>query len=288
MAPADLVRLIALAALWGASFLFMRIAAPSLGAIVTAEVRVLLAGILLYAYAVRLGEPVGLRKHWRPYLSIGAISSAIPFALYSYSAMHSPAGLNAIINATSPLYSAIAAAVFLGDRMTAVRLGAIVIGAAGVWVLAGDFTMIESPHAPWALAAALVAALCYGLSGVYTKLTAPPVSPIVMTAGTQLGAALLLAPLLPVMPIPGPITMVAVSAAVALSICASAVGYVLYFQLLRNVGPVRAIYVTFLIPVFGVFWGVVFLDEQISARAVAGGVLILIAVWLETRMNRTR
>ncbi|MFN0301196.1 MAG: DMT family transporter [Burkholderiales bacterium] len=288
MSTADLIRLIVLAALWGASFLFMRIAAPSLGAIVTAEIRVLLAGIILYVYALRLGEPVGLRAHWVPYVLIGGIGSAIPFALYSYSAMHSPAGLNAIINATSPLYSAIAAALFLGDRMTTVRMVAIVIGAAGVWVLAGDFAVIESAHAPWALAAALGAALCYGLSGVYTKLTAPAVSPLVMAAGTQLGAALILAPLLPVVPIPGPITMVAVSAAVALSICASVVGYVMYFQLLRDVGPVRAIYVTFLIPVFGVFWGVVFLDEQISARALAGGALILVAVWLETRMNRQR
>ncbi len=275
-----------LAALWGASFLFMRIAAPSLGAIVTAEIRVLLAGIVLFAYATRLGEQFGLRANWVPYLLIGAISSAVPFALYSYSAMHSPAGLNAIINASSPLYSAIAAALFLGDRMTVVRIVAIVIGAAGVWVLAGDFTVIDSPHAPFALAAALGAALCYGLSGVYTKLTAPAVSPLVMAGGTQLGAALILAPLLPVAPIPGPITMAAVSAAVALSICASVIGYVLYFQLLRNVGPVRAIYVTFLIPVFGVFWGVVFLGEEISARALAGGALILIAVWLETRMKR--
>ena len=286
MSAADLARMVTIAALWGASFMFLRIAAPNLGAILSAEIRLVVAGVILYVYARWTREQIGLKQHaWR-YFVIGAVGSSVPFALYGFAAMHLPAGLNAIINATSPLYAAIGAALLFGDRLTAVRIAAIIVGAIGVWVLAGDVVVADSPYAVWALFAALGAAFCYGFGGIVTTLYGPKVSPIVMAGASQLYSALLIAPLLPIVEIPGPITLTAVSAAVALSILASVFGYVMYFQLLEKVGPVRTLYVTFLIPVFGVFWGVVILDEQVTTRALAGGALILVAVWLETRMNR--
>jgi drug/metabolite transporter (DMT)-like permease len=288
MAPADLLRLVTIAALWGASFMFLRIAAPNLGAILSAEIRLVVAGVILYVYALATRQPIGLKQHAWPYFVIGAVGSGVPFALYGFASMYLSAGLNSIINATSPLYGAIGAAIFLGDRITPVRIAAIIVGALGVWVLAGDVVVADSPYAIWALLAALGAALCYGFGGIVTKLYGPKVSPLVMAGASQLYSALLIAPLFAVTEIPGPITVTAVSAAVALSILASVFGYVLYFQLLQNVGPVRTLYVTFLIPVFGVFWGVVILGEQVTTRAIAGGALILVAVWLETRMNRKR
>jgi len=283
MRPVDWLRLVTLAALWGGAFMFMRVASPALGALLTAEIRVGLAGLVLGAYGLLIREEIGLFRHAGRYLFIGVVSSAIPFALYAFSAAHSGAGLNAIINATSPLYGAIAASIFLRDRLTGSRVLAILVGACGVWILAGDFITLDSPLAGWALAAALTAALCYGLAGVFAKLYAPKVSPLAMTVGTQLMAAVFLLPLLPAGEVPGPVTWIALGAAAALAIVASVFGYLLYFALLRDVGPVRTLYVTFLIPVFGIFWGVTILGESIGPRAIMGGALILVAVWLETR-----
>ena len=135
MSAADLARTVALAALWGAAFLFFRIAAPSLGAILTAEIRVAVAAVVLGLYAALRSERLAFRSNWRAYLAIGAVSSATPFALFSFASMHVPAGLNAIMNGMSPLFGALVAAVVLGDRLTPRRIIALLMGLAGIVVL---------------------------------------------------------------------------------------------------------------------------------------------------------
>lgn len=283
MAPADLARTFALAALWGAAFLFFRIAAPGLGAILTAEIRVAVAAVVLGLYAAIRGERLALRGNWRAYLVIGAVSSATPFALFSFASMHLPAGLNAIMNGTSPLFGALVAAIVLGDRLTPRRIFALLMGLAGIAVLSGDPALDTGPMTLWAIGAGMAAALCYALAGVWTKLLAANISPLAMSVGTQTMAALLLAPLVPVFPAPGPITAATIAGAVALGVLCSGFGYLLYFRLIRDVGPVRTLLVTFLIPVFGVLWGALFLGERVTAQMVLGGLIVLLAIWLETR-----
>ncbi len=286
MAPADLARTVALSALWGAAFLFFRIAAPSLGAILTAEIRVAVAAIALALYAALIGERLAFRQNWRAYLAIGAVSSAAPFSLFSFASMHVPAGLNAIMNGTSPLFGALVAALLLRDRLTPRRIVALLLGLTGIIVLTGDPTINTGPMTLWAIAAGMTAALCYAFAGVWTKLLAANISPLAMSVGTQTAATLILIPLVPIFPAPGPITRVALSAAVALGVLCSGFGYLLYFRLIRNVGPVRTLLVTFLIPVFGVLWGALFLGERVTAQMVLGGVIVLLAIWLETRPRR--
>ena len=286
MALADLARLVTLAALWGGAFILFKIAAPVLGALLTAELRVAFGWIALTIYALVVGERVALRERWKGYLIIGLVSSALPFSLVSFSSMHLSAGLNAIINGASPLFGAIAAALLLGDRLTFKRVAALALGMLGIVVLVGDPAIGAGPMIGWALAAALASALCYGFAGVLTKLVAADTPPIAMSAGTQLAATLALIPLLPLAPPPGPITISALAATVAMGVFCSGFGYVLYFKLLANIGPVRTLLVTFLIPVFGVIFGVIFLGESITWRTIAGGAIVLLAVWIETRGRR--
>jgi drug/metabolite transporter (DMT)-like permease len=283
MAPADLARMFALAALWGSAFLFLKLAAPGLGAILTAELRVLIAGVVLGAYALAIGERIAFAQHARVFVVIGAITSAIPFTLYAFSAIHIPAGMNAILNGMSPMFGAIAAALLLRDPLTVRRVGALLLGFCGILVLVGDPAIAAGPMTNWAILAGLLGALSYGFASVGTKLMAPAIAPLTMAVGTQLTAAAMLAPFLLIAPAPGPITLGALLAATALGVLCSGIGYILYFQLIRNVGPVKLLLVTFLIPVFGVLWGVVFLGEHVGLRTLIGGGIVLAAIGLESR-----
>jgi drug/metabolite transporter (DMT)-like permease len=275
--PADTARLIALAAIWGAAFIFMRVAAPVLGAAWTAELRVLLGGLALLAWFRLAGFDPGLRAHWRSYLVVGAVGIAAPFALYSFAAMHAPASVLAIVNATSPIFGLAWGALFGLDRVT----GPKALGLAGVVLIARPSGVSESPLFAWA--AALGACCLYGVVGVLIKHFAAGVAPRAMAVGNQLAAAVVLIALLPFFPplaVPSALVLANVA---ALALLASGVAFVLYFRLIADVGATRALTVTYLIPLFGIFWGWLFLGEALPAAALAGGVLILGGTMLVTR-----
>ena len=169
MKAADYARLIALAAIWGASFIFTRVVAPALGAIWTAELRVLLGGAALLAWFRLAGHDAGLSRHWRYYLAVGTVNSALPFALYAYAAIHLPASLLAIVNATSPMFGMLFGALFGSERATLKKLAGLALGAAGVALIAqpGGLHAGAAFYAP--IAAALGACAGYGLTGVLVR-----------------------------------------------------------------------------------------------------------------------
>ena len=283
MSPADYVRLVALAAIWGGSFIFMRVAAPVLGAAWTAELRVLLGGLALLAWLRIAGFDPCLRAHWRSYLAVGAIGIAAPFALYAFAAMHAPASLLAIVNATAPIFGLAWGALFRDERVTVRKATGLALGVAGVALIARPAGLAENPLFGWAVAAALGACCLYGVVGVLIKRVAAGVSPRAMAAGNQLAAAVVLIPLLPfVPPLVVPSALV-IANVVALALLASGVAFILYFRLIADVGATRALTVTYLIPLFGILWGALFLGEALPAAALAGGVLILAGTVLVTR-----
>ena len=191
MKPGDLGALLLLSALWGGSFLFIRVAAPVLGPLALAEARVGLAGLALLLYAVTTRRLPDLRARWRPLLVIGVINSALPFALIMAAELRLSASLAAILNATSPLFGALVAATWLGEALPARKISGLVLGATGVAVLIGG--------------ASLLAALCYGCAAAYTKARAPGLPPLALAVGSQLGASLVLLPLVPLArPVLGP------------------------------------------------------------------------------------
>jgi drug/metabolite transporter (DMT)-like permease len=283
MKTADYARLLLLAALWGGAFIFLRIAAPVLGAPWTAEIRVLLGGLALLAWYRLTGADIGLRRHARAYLVLGAAIIALPFLLYAFAAAYAPASLLAIVNATSPMFGIVWSAAFGDERLTARRLAGLILGAAGVALIVGPVQVRADASFHWAVAAALAAACAYGATGVLMKRVGTGVSPHGMAAGNQLAAAMVLLPLLPFAPPQAFPSALVLASVLALALLASGVAFVLYFRLISDVGATRALTVTYLIPLFGVFWGWSFLGEALPASALAGGILILAGTVLVTR-----
>jgi drug/metabolite transporter (DMT)-like permease len=283
MRPADYGRLVALAAIWGASFIFTRVAAPSLGAIWTAELRVLLGGLALLAWLRVAGFDAGLRRHWRYYLAVGTVNSAIPFALYAYAAIHLPASLLSIVNATSPMFGMLFGALFATERVTLRKLAGLALGAAGVALVAQPEGLQAGTAFYAPIAAALGACAGYGLTGVLVRRWGQGVPSRGVAAGQQLAAAAVLAPLLLIAPLPAPPSALVVGNVLAVALLASAVAFLIYFRLIADVGATRALTVTFLIPPFGVLWGWLFLGEALPAGMLAGGVLIVTGTVLVTR-----
>jgi drug/metabolite transporter (DMT)-like permease len=280
MRSADLIRLLTLAAIWGASFLFMRIVAPVLGALWTAETRVALAGLAMLLVLAVLRRPLRLRANWRQYLVLGALNSALPFALYAYAALTLPAGYSAILNATSPLWGALVGAALLGERLTPRKLAGIAAGVAGVALLVRLGPAALTPQVLLSALACVTAALCYGIAGAYSKKKSAGIAPPLMATGSQLGAALVLLPFLPLAPVRAEVTPTVLLFAALLALLCSAVAYFIYFRLVADLGPTKALTVTFLIPLFALLWGTLFLGEEIGLGTVAGCVLVVLATWL--------
>jgi drug/metabolite transporter (DMT)-like permease len=279
----DFGELVLLAALWGASFLFMRLGAHEFGPVALAAVRVGLASAMLIPLLASRGQLAELRTHWKGLLFVGALNSAIPFALFSFAALSITAGLSSIVNATTPLWTAVVAFVWLRQGLTPLRVLGLVIGFAGVAFLAWDKASFKpgADHSGlWAVLACAAATFCYGVAANATKRYLSGASPLAVATGSQFAATLMLAlPAVWFWPAEMPGT-IAWSSALALAALCTALAYILYFRLMSRVGPTNAVSVTFLIPLFAILWGAIFLQEAITAQMVAGGAIVLVGIAL--------
>lgn len=283
MRPSDYARLFALAAIWGGSFIFQRIASPVLGAALTAEGRLLIAGAVLAAWFHLTGFDPQWRRYGRQYVAVGVVNMALPSLLYAYAMIYIPASLAAILNSTSPIFGALFAALFLGERFTLRKALGCAAGALGVALVARPDGFAATPMFGVAVAACLAACLCYGYTGVVLRRYAAGTPSRGIAVGSQLAGAVLLLPLLPFSPPVSEPTVFVVSNLVALALLGNALGMVLYFRLIADVGATRALTVTYLMPAFALLWGTLFLGEVLSASALAGAVLILAGTALVTR-----
>ena len=280
---ADAARLLVLAALWGGSFAFMRIAVAGLGPMWLATSRVTLAFLALFALALARGDVPALRERWRDYLVIGILNTALPFSLFSYAVQYIAASTASILNATSPFFATIIAALWLGDRVTPAKVAGMTLGIVGVALLVGWQPEPLSAEKLIALSACLVGALCYGIASVYAKVRLAGLPSFAIALYSQLTAMIVLVPALPFVLPPVTVTPLVAANVLALAVASTAVAYLLYFKLIANIGPARALTVTFLIPLFGVLWGFLFLDEKIGANTLAACALIVCGTWLAVR-----
>jgi drug/metabolite transporter (DMT)-like permease len=271
----DTARLVALAAIWGGSFIFIRVLAPVLGPVLTAESRVLIAGVALVAYFRAIGFDAELGRFWRQYLVIGIVNSAIPFLLFAFAALYLPASYSAILNSATPSFAVLLSAAFLDERLTLPKMGGLVAGAAGVTLVSKAGPVVPDAMFGLALVACLGAAFCYALAGIYVKKHAASAKPMAIAGWSQIFAAAALLPAVPFAPPPGTITAGVIGNALALALLCSAVAYLLYYRLIADVGPTRATTVTFLIPLFGMVWGALLLGEIITPAMIAGCALIV-------------
>lgn len=280
----DLAELLLLGALWGASFPFMRVAAPELSPLPLIEVRLGLAAlVLLPIVAVRSGLPA-FKPVWRPVAFVGVTNSMVPFCLFAFGALHLTSGMLAILNATAPLWTAIIAWVWLREKLTNWRIAGLVIGFLGVALLMGDRAAMKTDMAAWAMLACLAAALCYGVAGNYTRRHLTGVDPLLVAAGSQVAAALVLLPFALATWPATPVSTKAWLATLALALASTALAYALYFRLIARLGISRAITVTYLIPAFGMLWGNLFLDEPFTLPMLGGCLVILVGIALATGM----
>ena len=275
MPAKSLALLIALAALWGGSFVFMRYAVPAMGPVPLTFVRVTLAALVLFALAAARRNLPDLRSRWRGLAVVGLVNSALPFVLFCFAEQTLAASTAGILTATSPLFGAIAAAIWLGEPLTLRKIRGMTLGLTGVALLVGLQPEPLTFATGFAVAACLTAALCYGLAGVYAKKRMHGMPSAALACGSQLSAAIILIPVLPFASVPGPVTSWVVFNVVALAVASTAIAYLIYFRLIADIGPSRALTVTFLIPLFGVLWGYLFLGEAITANMLAGGALIV-------------
>jgi len=292
MDPIELAQLLFLAAVWGGSFLFIRIGVTDFGVAPLIAVRVgvgalFLLGVLFWRRPVR--ESIGvLRERAWPLLVVGVLNSAAPFCLFAWAELTLSAGVTSVINATTPLWGAVVAYLWLKDRLSHARIVGLVIGFVGVIALVGDQILTHagdgasSFSTATAAAAALLAALLYGVAASYTKRHLTGVDPLTVAAGTMAGATIVLVPFAAMTWPSTPISTGAWGSVLALGVLCTGVAYLLYFRLIAAIGPARTITVTFVIPVFGILWGALFLGERVSAGMALACATILVGTALAT------
>ena len=275
MRGADFARLLALAVIWSGSFVFVRVLAPVLGPVWVATSRVLVAGVALTVAFALLRRHLDVRRHWRAYLFVGLLNSALPFLLFAFAALTLPSSYLVILNSALPLFGAIASALWLAEPLDAAKVAGLCAGGAGVLLVSRAGPIVPDPAVALAVAASLGAVLCYALAGVWIKRRGRGLPPIAMAGWSQLLGGLALLPIALASPVHGAITTTIVVNVLLLALLGSAIAYVLYFRLIADVGPTRAMTVTFLMPAFGMLWGWLFLDETITVPMLAGAALIV-------------
>jgi len=292
MKPRDLVDLMLLAALWGGSFMFMRVAAPEFGPVALALVRVAVAAVFLLSALAWLGRLGGLRARAVPLAVVGTINSALPFVLFAYATLTLTAGAAAVMNATTPMWGALIAWLWLREPLGAARAAGLAVGFAGVVLLAGGgagaCTGAKAGTQAAATAAALAAAASYGVAASYARRRLADADPLLIAAGSQVAATLVLAPLAALFWPPQPMSGFAWASAVVMGVASTGWAYVLYFRLIGRVGPARAMTVTYLVPLFAVLWGALLLGERPTAAMLAGGLVVLAGTAIATGVIRPR
>lgn len=271
--------LLMLAALWGASFLFIRIGVSELKPVVLIEFRVLIAAIALLIIAAASRQKIEIFHKWWQYLILGAANAAIPFTLISLAELNLSASLAAILNATTPMFTAVVAWLWTKDAFTIKKFFGVILGIVGVGILMG-FQMGGGTHVLTSALWSLLAALFYGIAGVFTGQAFKGENPMNMAIGQQLGATIVLIPFA-ALSFPHHVPSSGVMFSVlGLAILCTAIAYLLFFALIHSVGPVKTLTVTFLVPVFGIIWGYVFLRENVTLSLLFGLVIILSSVAL--------
>ena len=275
------MQLIILAAVWGSSFLFMRIASPEFGPISLISLRLFISAIALFPFLLFRKETAIVLANWPKFLWAGLNTTAIPFTLFSYVTLSLTAGNTSLLNGTVPMFSAIIAWFWLKEKLSVVGIIGLVMGFLGVFILAspegGDSKVLWFP-----VLAALVASASYGYGSCFSRLHMQGFSSITIASGTQFFAAIFMLPFgLFFWPETSP-SMLSWLSVLSLGMVSTAFSLIFFFRLLQQIGVANTVSVAYLIPVFGILWGYLFLDEVVTPGVLIGGVGIFIGIALTT------
>ncbi len=277
-------QLLALSALWGASFMLIRIASPLLGPNVLAAVRIGLATLTLAVLMRAMCHRWPL-EHWRELALLGALAVAVPFSLFSWAALQLPAGYSALLNSTAVVFGIFSAAWLKEDTLSLPKLLGCLLGFAGVALIVGLGPVQPTPAVVWAAVACTVGAAGYGISTPLMKRALTRMQPLEIAAGIHATSLVML--------LPGAVwswpqaqfTPTAALAVLVMGVVTSGLAYWMHIRIMVHVSPVAAMSPIFLVPVFGVTWGNLVLGEQLSTGIYAGGALVLLASALITGFN---
>jgi len=276
----DLLDLLVLAAVWGGSFLFMRIAVPEFGPAALIELRVGLAALFLLPAALWRGKLPLIARHWRALLAVGAFNAALPFLLFAYAAQSLGAGFLSVANAVTPVWGAVIGWLWLKDRLPRMRALGLLISVSGIVVLVWDKLNFGDGGSGLAVLAAISAPIFYGIAANWTKRYLTGVDALANATGSMVAASLLLLPLAILAWPEQPVSLKAWQAIAVLAVVCTGAAYIVFFRLIANVGPTGAVSVTFLVPIFGLLWGAWFLGEALTPSILAGAAIILVGTAL--------
>ena len=284
MRTRDTIDLIGLGLVWGASFLFMRIAGPEFGVFALVEIRLLIASLVLLPLLLVRRQGKDLSANWLTLGFIGVHNTAVPFLLFTWATLFLSAGTSAILNATAPIFAAVIAWAWLGEKLNLSRGVGLLVGTIGVWLLVRNKVDASMGDTTLAVIAALGGSFLYGIGGNFTRRYASQVKPLAVATGSQIGAAVFLLPVAILTWPDSAISSKAWIAAITMGLFSTALAYILYFRLIANVGPTKAITVTYLIPLFAMLLGALVIDESITTSMVIGCAVILLGTSLATGM----
>ncbi|EOH0513858.1 DMT family transporter [Vibrio fluvialis] len=284
MPVASFLQLLGLAAIWGGSFLFLRIAAHSFGPAYLIEARVGFAALSLLLIGLYLKKSLPFRQHWQHFMILGLFNSALPFLLFAYAAQTLNVSTLSILNSTAPIWGAVIGYVWHKTPLSPKAIAGLLIGVAGVSVIVGLDHSLIGTDAGLPIVAATMAAFCYGIATNYTK-NAPAISSFDNSHGSMWAASLWVLPLLPFIPMREAPSGTEVLSVLTLGIICTGLAYLLYFRLVKEIGPSPTLSVTFLIPVFGILWGYLVLGETIGLNTVLGTALVLTGTMMVTNFS---
>lgn len=286
MQTREYVLLFLLGAIWGLSYVFIRVAAPLFGPALLMGLRVAIASGVTAAYITATGRArtalPSFRTKGRQYLVMGFLNAALPFTLIAASELILNASYAAIINSTTPVFSALTSAAWLGRPLTIRVIGGIAIGMVGVAVAVGGAPFALGPLLFGAIALSLTASVSYGVGAYYAHRHTADIAPVTASLGQTLAATVLLVPFAAVEVPTARWTLPGTYSLVGLAVLSTFVAYLLYFRILQTAGPTETLTVTFLIPIFGVIWGHFLLGEPIGVGTVAGLAVVLVGIALVT------
>ena len=294
MAPLDVARLTFLAAIWGCSFIFLRIIVPEVGPLMTALLRMSLASIALLGFAFLIRTNMAWRQNFKAYAAVGLFATVVPFTCFSFASLYLPAAYSALLNATAPLFGALFSVLWLAEKVSLRKLAGLAMGVLGVGVLVGAGALALNASVLLAAAACLAAAASYAVSSIIVKITGHAkhgatghIDPIAMATGSMVAGALIMLPALPfILPQSLP-SMPAIGSILGLSLLSSGVAQAMFIPLIVRIGPTRAMSVAFMIPPFGMLWGFVFLNEAVTLSTLIGGLIVLVAMALVLSSKHT-
>lgn len=270
--------------MWSLQYLFLRVAVPAFGTAAVAEGRALFAALFLVPWVAWVArQRIAPLERWKDHFAVALVNNVAPFVCFAWAASVLPAGYLAVINGMVPLWAAIIAAPVLKERLGAARVAGFALGIAGVALIVNLGPVEMGWKTVLAALAGIAGAAFWGWAGVMIKQRSGRLPPMGLAAGSIAFAALLMAPLWAAAPSPQQWTFPALASLVALGAICSGLAYLPFFTLIRDIGPSRTLTVGLAVPVLGILWGWLFLDEKVTLGMLAGTALVLGALALVLR-----